>query len=276
MKIPALTTAIAVPRACSLTRVIAAPAPNTQNPPTPIPSTARAASIIPMSGARPAITSETTTSALRPTSTLRRSSRAEHRVSAGAATAAVTAGTTTISPPVPTETPQVPADVAEQPHRDHLREHQRELPAAGGHASRPGGPVTFSSATYVIYHVTVNVMYHVIIDWEGRRRARLPVCLRAAAVGIREAGAGASRRLTGGRASARSAGSIGHLVEGAGAPDSGLQAPGMGAAGGTSGHGAWRRRSDADRFGLAGRAAGRGTGPGQAGGDVHLVCALLR
>jgi hypothetical protein len=62
----------------------------------------------------------------------------------------------------------------------------------------PGGPVTFSSATYVTYHVTVNMMYHVIIGW------------------------------------------------------------------------------DADRVGLAGRAAGRGTGPGQAGGDVHLVFAVLR
>jgi len=107
-KIPALTTATAVPRARSLTSVIAAPAPNTQNPPTHTPSTARAASITPMPGARPAITSETTTSALRPTSALRRSSRAAHRVSAGAATAAVTAGTTTISPPVPTETPRCP------------------------------------------------------------------------------------------------------------------------------------------------------------------------
>jgi len=41
------------------------------------------------------------------------------------------------------------------------------LPAAGDHVSRPGGPVTFSPAIYVIYHVTVNMMYHVIIDWEG-------------------------------------------------------------------------------------------------------------
>jgi hypothetical protein len=31
----------------------------------------------------------------------------------------------------------------------------------------PGGPVTFSPATYVTYHVTVNMMYHVIIGWEG-------------------------------------------------------------------------------------------------------------
>ena len=88
MKIPELTTATAVPRARSLTRVIAAPAPNTQNPPTHTPSTARAASITPMPGARPAITSETRTSALRLTSTARRSSRAEHRASSGAATAA--------------------------------------------------------------------------------------------------------------------------------------------------------------------------------------------
>ena len=33
----------------------------------------------------------------------------------------------------------------------------------------PGGPVTFSPATYVTYHVTVNVMYHVMQD-----RGRLP------------------------------------------------------------------------------------------------------
>jgi hypothetical protein len=52
MKIPELTTATAVPRACSLTSVIAAPAPNTQNPPTHTPSTARAASITSIPGAR--------------------------------------------------------------------------------------------------------------------------------------------------------------------------------------------------------------------------------
>ena len=69
------------------------------------------------------------------------------------------------------------------------------------------------------------------------------------------------------------AGSTGDLVEGTGPPDSGIQAPGVGAAGGISGHGARRRRADAGRAGLAGRAAGRGTGPGQAGGDVHLVFA---
>jgi len=75
-----------------------------------------------------------------------------------------------------------------------------------GPAGRPLLP-----ATYVIYHVTVNMMYHVII--------------------------------------------------------------GMDAAGGTSGHGAQRRRADADRVGLAGRAAARGTGPGQADGDVYLAFA---
>jgi hypothetical protein len=64
MKIPELTTATAVPRACSLTRAMAAPAPNTQNPPIDTPNAARAASITPMSGAMPPITSETRTSAL--------------------------------------------------------------------------------------------------------------------------------------------------------------------------------------------------------------------
>ena len=115
MKIPELTTATAAPRACSLTRLIAAPAPNTQKPPTHTPSTARAASITPMPGARPPITSEITTSALRPTSSLRRSSRAEQRASSGAATAAVTAGTTTISPAVPTETRRCPLMSASSP-----------------------------------------------------------------------------------------------------------------------------------------------------------------
>jgi hypothetical protein len=51
------------------------------------------------------------------------------------------------------------------------------------------------------------------------------------------------------------AGSIGDLVKGTGPPDFGLQPPGMGAAAGTSGHAARRRRADADRVGLAGRAA---------------------
>ena len=68
-----------------------------------------------MSGAMPAITSETRTSALRPTSTLRRSSRAEQRVNTGAATAAATAGTTTISPPVPIETRRCPLMSASRP-----------------------------------------------------------------------------------------------------------------------------------------------------------------
>ena len=68
-----------------------------------------------MPGARPAITSETTTSALRPTSTARRSSRAEHKASTGAVTAAATAGTTTISPPVPIETPRCPLMSASSP-----------------------------------------------------------------------------------------------------------------------------------------------------------------
>ena len=68
-----------------------------------------------MPGARPAITSETSTSALSPTSTARRSSRAEQRVSSGAATAAGTAGTTTISPPVPIETSRCPLMSASSP-----------------------------------------------------------------------------------------------------------------------------------------------------------------
>jgi hypothetical protein len=76
---------------------------------------ARAASITPMPGAMAAIMSETRTSALRPASTLRRSSRAEQRVSSGAATAAATAGTTTISPPVPIETRRCPLISASSP-----------------------------------------------------------------------------------------------------------------------------------------------------------------
>ena len=68
-----------------------------------------------MPGARPAITSETRTSALRPASTARRSSRAGQRASSGAATAAATADTTTISPPGPIETPMCPLMSASSP-----------------------------------------------------------------------------------------------------------------------------------------------------------------
>ena len=63
------------------------------------------------------------------------------------------------------------------------------------------------------------------------------------------------------------------LAEGTGPPDSGIQAPGVGAQAGspvTMPGGGARMPAGA---GLAGRAAGRGTGPGQAGGDVHLVFA---
>ncbi len=139
-KIPELTTAIAVPRDRSLTRVIAAPAPNTQKPPTHTPSMARAASITPMPGARPAITSETTTSALRPTRTARRSSRAEQRVSSGAATAAATAGTTTISPPVPIDTCRCPLMSASSPtgisSENTSANDPSAMAATAGHASR--------------------------------------------------------------------------------------------------------------------------------------------
>ena len=76
----------------------------------------------------------------------------------------------------------------------------------------PGGPVTFSSATYVIRHVNVNMTCHVIIGRKGCPRARSPeqpfrlpgtghagtgpACRRAglpAAEGTRGAGAGALR-----------------------------------------------------------------------------------
>jgi hypothetical protein len=66
----------------------------------------------------------------------------------------------------------------------------------------------------------------------GRLPACPVACPRAAAVGFRGAGAGASRRLTGAVRPRDPAGSIGDLVEGIGAPDFGLQAPGIGAAGG--------------------------------------------
>src|SRR5258708_35852581 len=62
---------------------------------------------------------------------------------------------------------------------------------------------------------------HETINWEGCRRARLLAC--AAAVGIRGAGAGAPRRLTGAVLPRDPAGSIGDLVEGTGPPDFGLQ-----------------------------------------------------
>ena len=65
--------------------------------------------------------------------------------------------------------------------------------------------------------------------------------------------------VNGGRASARSTGSIGDRVEGTGRPDL-LPGPGVRSARGISGHGARRRRADADRAGFR---------PG--GSDVHLV-----
>ena len=60
---------------------------------------------------------------------------------------------------------------------------------AGGHASRPGGPVTFSPATYVIYHVIVNMIYHVIIA------GRLTACPVAAVCHCRGHLRGRRRRL---------------------------------------------------------------------------------
>jgi hypothetical protein len=92
-----------------------------------------------MSGARPAITSETKTSALRATSNLRRSSRAEPRVSSGAATAAATAGTTTISPPVPIATCKCPLMSASSPTGISSENTSANVPSAmaatAGHAS---------------------------------------------------------------------------------------------------------------------------------------------
>src|SRR5260370_32879541 len=99
-------------------------------------------------------------------------------------------------------------------------------------------------------HVNINMTCHATITGEGCRRARLPAC--AAAVGIRGAGAGASRRLTGAVLPRDPAGSIGDLVEGTGPPDFGLQAPGMGAAGGISGHGGRAPRAEAAPAGAGG------------------------
>ena len=89
----------------------------------------------------------------------------------------------------------------------------------------------------------------------GRLSACPVACLCAAAMGIPGARRGRFAALNRRRASARSAGSIGDLVEGTGPPDFGFRAPGMGPAGGISGHGARRRRTDADRVGS--RPAGR-------------------
>ena len=208
---------------------------------------------------------------VRPTSTLRRSSRAEQRVSTGAATAAVTAGTTTISPPVPTDTPSCPlmsassptgitsentnandpsamattagqalrspgprlgADAAGQARRHHPVQHGAparggqparrtgglpapggegagtpprqiavalshvQAPEAGGHVSRPrraGHPLLGN-----IGDVSRNCQHDMSRNYQLGRLPACPVaCLRAAAVGFRGAGAGASRRLTG-------------------------------------------------------------------------------
>ncbi len=120
-----------------------------------------------------------------------------------------------------------------------------QAPEAGGHVSRPrraGHPLLGN-----IGDVSRNCQHDVSRNYQLGRLPACPVaCLRAAAVGFRGAGAGASRRLTGAVRPHDPAGSIGDLVEGIGPPDFGLQAPGIGAAGGISGHGARRRRADAD------------------------------
>jgi hypothetical protein len=86
------------------------------------------------------VRSETRTSALRPTSTARRSSRAEHSVSSGAATAAATAGTTTIRPPVPTETRRCPLMSVSRPTGTSSENTSANVPSAiattAGQASR--------------------------------------------------------------------------------------------------------------------------------------------
>ena len=58
--------------------------------------------------------------------------------------------------------------------RSRLRFVMSRLPVAGGHVPGPGGPVTVSSATYVICHVNVNMTCHVIIGRKGCPRARSP------------------------------------------------------------------------------------------------------
>ena len=48
--------------------------------------------------------------------------------------------------------------------RSRLRCLMSRLPRPVVTRPGPGGPVTFSSASYVTYHVTVNMICHVIID----------------------------------------------------------------------------------------------------------------
>ena len=103
-KIPPLTSAIAVPFASSRTSAIAAPEPNTQNPPMHTPSRALAASITAKFGAAAATRSEANTRPIKPRSSRRRSTRAAPIASSGAEIAAHTAGITTIRPATPIET----------------------------------------------------------------------------------------------------------------------------------------------------------------------------
>jgi hypothetical protein len=134
-----------------------------------------------------------------------------------------------------------------------------QAPEAGGHVSRPrraGHPLLGN-----IGDVSRNCQHDMSRNYQLGGLPACPVaCLRAAAVGICGAGAGASRRLTGAVLPPDPPAASAILSKGLGRRISASRRP------------AWARQAgspvtvpgggaDADRVGLAGRAAGRGTGP---------------
>ena len=68
--------------------------------------------------------------------------------------------------PLPAVTPPAPCCA-----RSRLRFVHVQAPDASGHVSRPRRAGYFSSATYVICHVIVNMICHIIINREGSRWA---------------------------------------------------------------------------------------------------------
>jgi hypothetical protein len=145
------------------------------------------------------------------------------------------------------------------PHQIAVALSHVQAPEAGGHVSRPrraGHPLLGN-----IGDVSRNCQHDMSRNYQLGGPPACPVaCLCAAAVGICGAGAGASRRLTGAVLPPDPPAASVILSKGLGRRISASRRP------------AWARQAgspvtvpggsaDADRVGLAGRAAGRGTGP---------------
>ena len=103
---PPKTTAVASGTRAWVTSRGAIPAARAQKPPTPIPTSTRAASTVSMLGANADARLLSATSASRKASTTRLSKSLAYTATSGALTAATRPGTDTISPATPVETPR--------------------------------------------------------------------------------------------------------------------------------------------------------------------------